>query len=205
MMLVTDDFDSMFDISALLAGVLDFPGAAGMPSDVVEAVRAARKQMEDLPSLIEDLNLAWDRYAVLARTLGRMGELASVAGRDEDIPDGARRLMDEEFGELARVVAAEAGQVNFPGTSLSLATRPSAKAASKVLSYLAPVVENLDHDLKGQKTLLLEAIAETITFMGIIAMCYPDAEGIEPLKRTLEKVKLPSDISGPVTMAPTLH
>ncbi|MDR1037134.1 MAG: hypothetical protein LBT40_11365 [Deltaproteobacteria bacterium] len=205
MMIVTDDFDSMFDISALLAGVLDFPGAAGMPPDVVDAVRAAKKQMEDLPSLISDLNLAWDRYTVLSRTLGRMAELAVVGGREEDIPDEARRLMDEEFGELARVVAAEAGQVNFPGTSLSLATRHSAVAAAKVLSYLAPVVENLDHDLKGQKTLLLEAIAETITFMGIIAMCYPDAEGIEPLKRTLEKVRLPHDITGAVTMTPTLH
>jgi hypothetical protein len=205
MMIVTDDFDAMFDISSLLAGVLDFPGSAGMPPDVTEAVRAAKKQMEDLPGLISDLNLAWDRYTVLARTLGRMAELASGAGRDEDIPDEARRLMDEEFGELARVVAAEAGQANFPGTSLSLATRPSARAACKVLSYLAPVVDNLDHDIKGQKSLLLEAIAETVTFMGIIAMCYPEAEGIEPLKRTLERVKLPSDISGHVEMSPTIH
>ncbi|MDR1039935.1 MAG: hypothetical protein LBR80_07165 [Deltaproteobacteria bacterium] len=205
MMIINDDLDSMFDISALLAGVLDFPGSAGMPPDVVEAVRAAKKQMEDLPGLIEDLNLAWDRYTVLARTLGRMSELAGIAGREEDMPDEARRLMDEEFGELARVVASEAGQHNFPGTSLSLATRLSARAAAKVLSYLGPVVENLDHDLKGQKSLLLEAIAETVTFMGIIAMCYPDAEGIEPLKRTLEKVRLPRDINGPVTMGPTIH
>jgi hypothetical protein len=205
MMIVTDDFEAMFDVSALLAGVLDFPGAAGMPPDVVEAVRAAKKQMEDLPGLISDLNLAWDRYVVLSRTLTRMSELAVLAGRDGDVPSEARGAMDEEFSSLARVVAEEAGQANFAGTSLSLATRPSARAAAKVLSYLGPVIENLDHDIRGQKSLILEAIAETITFMGVIAMCYPDADGIEPLKRTLERIKLPADIDGPVAMSPTLH
>jgi hypothetical protein len=202
---VTDDLDVMYDVTALLAGVLDFPGAAGMPPDVVEAVRAAKKQMEDLPGLISDINLAWDRYSTLSRTLARMAELAAAAGSEEEIPEGARRLMDEEFGSLAGAVAAEAGQPNFQGTSLSLATRPSARAAAKVLSYLAPVIENLDHDIRGQKALILEAIAETITFMGIVAMCYPDAEGIEPLRRALEQVSLPSDIGGAVSLSPTIH
>ncbi|MDR3155363.1 MAG: hypothetical protein LBW85_14135 [Deltaproteobacteria bacterium] len=204
-MLITDELDAMFDISSLLAGVLDFPGAAGMPPDVTEAVRAAKKQMEDLPGLIEDLNLAWDRHVTLSAALGRMSGLAKAAGSEAGIPDEARSRMDEEFKELAMVVAAEAGRSGFAGTSLSLATRPAARAAAKVLAYLEPVIDNLDHDLKGQKALILEAIAETVTFMGIVATCYPDAEGIEPLKRTLEKVRLPKDINGPVTISPTLH
>jgi hypothetical protein len=204
-MIATEDFDVMYDISSRLAGVLDFPGTAGMPPDVAEAVIAAKKQMEGLPGVISDLNMAWDRYLVLSRTLGRMTELASITSREEPVNDGARALMDEEFGELARVVASEAGQAAFAGTSLSLLTRNSAKAAFRVLSYLTPVLENLDHDIKGQKSLVLEALDETVTFMGIIAMCYPDAEGIEPLKRTLARVKVPRDLNAPVVMSPTLH
>ncbi|MDR2349229.1 MAG: hypothetical protein LBF41_01215, partial [Deltaproteobacteria bacterium] len=173
--------------------------------DVLEAVRAAKKQMEGLPQIIDDLNLAYARYLNLSRAISRMSELALSAGNDPLISPDERTAMDEEFGELARVIAREAGQVHFAGTSLSLALPGTAKAAHQVLSYLLPVVEALDGEIKGQKSMVAEAIAETVNFMGVVARCYPKVAGIEPLKRTLERIKLPKSIDDPLELSPTLH
>jgi Asp-tRNA(Asn)/Glu-tRNA(Gln) amidotransferase A subunit family amidase len=204
-MLKIDEFEEILDISSRIASVLDFPGYEGMPPDVTEAVRAAKKQMEDLPSLIEDINLAYNRYATLSRTLNRMTELAFVASKDNGPSDKEREIMDGEFGELAHVIAREAGQTHFPGTSLSLERPGTAKAAYRVLSYLAPVVEALDHEIKGQKSMVIEALAETINFVSIVARCYPEAKGVEKLRGTLERIKLPKSIYDPIEMSPTIH
>jgi hypothetical protein len=204
--MMLNEFEEMNNITSLLASVLNFPAAKGMPEDVTEAVRAARKQMEDLPQVIADLNTAYQRYSVLSRTITRMMELSEKGARnDAMLSADDRESLNGEFASLADVVAREAGQTNFPGTSLSLLTEASSKAAAKVLSYLAPVLENLDYEIKGQKTLIIEAIVETTNFMGIIAMCYPDAKGVEELKKTLEKINLPKNINDPVFINPTLH
>jgi Asp-tRNA(Asn)/Glu-tRNA(Gln) amidotransferase A subunit family amidase len=203
-MLKINEFDEILDISSRIASVLDFPGYEGMPPDVTEAVRAAKKQMEDLPSIIDDINLAYARYSVLERTINRMTELAFLAGKEE-LSDGERAAMDAEFGELAHVIAREAGQAYFAGTSLSLALPAKAKAAHRVLSYLTPVVEALDHEIKGQKSMVIEALAETINFVSIVARCYPEAKGVEKLKKTLERIKFPGNIREPIVLSPTIH
>ncbi|MDR2405098.1 MAG: hypothetical protein LBE27_01860 [Deltaproteobacteria bacterium] len=196
----------MNNITSLLASVLNFPAEKGIPEDVTEAVRAAKKQMEDLPGVINDLNQAFQRYLVLKDTISRMMDLSSKAASEKtNLTEDDRESMNIEFRALAAVVANEAGQQNFSGTSLSLLSRGHAKAASRVLSYLKPVLENLDYELKGQKSLIIEAIIETANFMGIIAACYPGAKGIDELKRTLEKINLPKTINDPVFINPTLH
>jgi hypothetical protein len=205
-MLKISDFQEMFHVSGLLAQGLAGPIDPSIPPDVAEAIRAARKQMEDLPLVIEDLNLAFSRFMTLNQTLRRMSHLAMEAGSEsESHPVPVREEMEEEFRNLAKVVADEAGQPTFQGTSLSILSKGSAKAASRVLSYLEPVQDSLDHELKGQKLLILEALAETINFLGIIALCYPEAKGVDELRRTLDKLQIPQTIEKPVTLAPTLH
>ena len=206
MLMMLNELEEMNNITSLLASVLNFPAEKGMPEDVTEAVRAARKQMEDLPQVIGDLNLAFRRSSVLKDTVSRMTSLAQRAGSSRaPLSESEREDMNGEFAALAHVIAAEAGQQHFPGTSLSLLTEGSAKAAAKVLSYLGPVLESLEHEIMGQKSLIIEAIAETTNFMGIIAHCYPGARGVEELKRALEKINLPKTIHDPVFINPTLH
>jgi hypothetical protein len=201
-MLKISNFEDLKDISQILTSVLEIP--ADMPSEVTEAVRAAKKQLEGLPFIIADLNLAYERFRVLAATLGRMSDLARASEKETMIAS-EREDFNAEFRNLAKVIANEAGQKHFQGTSLTLESPSGAKAARKVLSYLDPVIKNLGEDLKGQKSLIIEALAETLNFMGIITRCYPGVPGIEALKNTLEKIQIPQNIDDPVKISPTLH
>jgi hypothetical protein len=136
-----------------------------------------------------------------------MGLLARESAAMDDGHEESlmRQDMEVEFASLAKVVAAEAGQKYFQKSALSVLTVKSAKNSARVLSYLDPVMKNLDHEIRGQKSLILEAINETINFMGIVARSYPQAKGIEAIKQTLGKVKLPENIDEPVLLYPTLH
>jgi hypothetical protein len=206
-MLKIRELDEMSRLTGLLAKTLAMPAARRMPSDVAVTLIAAKKQMEGLPEVIEDLNLAFNRYLTLEKALTRMMALAEESASLEDSRGDAdyRQELDEEFADLARVVAREAGHRYFQGTSLTVADRSGAAAAAKVLSYLRPVLDNLAHELKGQKALVVEAIAETMNFMGIIAKCYPEAEGVDAIRETLGRVRLPKAIEAPVNYVPTFH
>jgi hypothetical protein len=163
--------------------------------------------MEGLPIVIGDLNLAFQRYLTLSKALTRMMALAEESARLTDGPGVSkyRKELDAEFTRLASVVAMEAGHRYFQGPSLTVSDGPGAATAAKVLSYLKPVLDNLAHELTGQKSLILEAIGETMNFMGVIARCYPDAEGVEAIKETLDKASLPKAADVPTAGAPTLH
>ncbi|MDR1487178.1 MAG: hypothetical protein LBT62_04175 [Deltaproteobacteria bacterium] len=206
-MLKIAHLEKIEEITGLLANTLSSTVYDGMPPDVATALLAAKKQMESLPEVIEDLNAAFTRYLRLNTALKRMVALSYDSSQLGEGPDDAeqRRLLEEEFISLANVVALEAGHRYFKGPTLSVANRISAIAASKVLSYLKPVLEKLDFEIRGQKSLIVEAIAETMNFMGVITKCYPKAPGIDIMRQTLEKVKLPADLEAPVSFAPTFH
>ena len=206
-MLRIRELDEMSDVTGILAKTLAMPAVRQMPTDVALAWQAARKQMEDLPEIIGDLNLAFSRYLTLNKALTRMMGLAEESSNLIDGPGvGAyRKELDEEFVKLAKVVAREAGHRYFQGPSLTVGDVGGAKASAQVLSYLKPVMENLAQELRGQKSLIIEAITETMNFMGVIARCYPDAEGIEAIRETLETIKMPKVIEAPVNIVPTLH
>ncbi|MDR2142524.1 MAG: hypothetical protein LBR11_12220 [Deltaproteobacteria bacterium] len=201
------DFQSINHLAGLLASGLAAAPPEGIPPDVAEALVAAKKQVEDLPQVIEDLNLAFTRYLTLSKTIKRMQYLAKdSASLGEGIEeDEFRQEMEMEFTSLARVVAAEAGLRYFQGSGLSVLSAKSALTAAQVLAYLDPVMDNLNHEIRGQKSLILEAISETINFMGIVAQSYPEAKGVEALRQTLGQVKLPENLDDPVVLTPTIH
>jgi len=206
-MIKNQEFKEINHLTDILAHSLNLTLPDDIPKDVVEAIMAAKKQMEELPQVVEDLNQAFERYLTLNKTLGRMSKLARDSALKDEGPleTESRQKMESEFAGLAKVVAAEAGQHYFPGSSLSVLTKNQAKASAKVLSFLEPVLENLDHELKGQKSLIIDALAETMNFMGIITVCYPHAEGVENLKMALNQIRLPKSLEEPVILSPTLH
>jgi hypothetical protein len=206
-MLKLREFEEINEITGLLAQSLAAPVGREIPEDVAATIAAARKQMEDLPEVIEELNLAFGRYLTLNESLTRMASLAEESASMIDGPHtlAVRQTREEEFDNLARVVAQEAGHPYFSGGSLNILDVNSAVSAAKILSYLNPVLDSLNHELRGQKELILEAIAETMNFLGIVAMSYPDVEGVAKLRETLNKVKLPKNLDSPVVYAPTIH
>jgi hypothetical protein len=197
----------MNQITGLLAQTLSGAISEDIPLDIAVTIEAAKKQMESLPEVIEDLNLAFNRYLTLNDAISRMAVLANQSANMIDGPQvlGKRHKMEEEFHSLARVVAQEAGHQHFENSSLSILNTGSAMLAATVLSYLHPVLEKLEHELRGQKELIIEAIEETMNFLGIVAMSYPETDGIANIRETLSKVKLPKTIEGPVEYSPTLH
>ncbi|MDR3134708.1 MAG: hypothetical protein LBU69_01285 [Deltaproteobacteria bacterium] len=206
-MLKIREFEEMNQITGLLAQTLSGTVAKDMPQDIAIAIMAAKKQLEGLPEVIEDLNLAFNRYLTLNAAISRMTDLARHSANLIDGPQvlPIRQEMEEEFHSLARVVAQEAGHQRFGNSSLSIINTASAILSVTILTYLKPVLEKLDHELRGQKELIIEALEETMNFLGIVAMSYPDAENFAPIRETLNKVSVPRDIKAPIEFSPTLH
>ncbi|MDR2386921.1 MAG: hypothetical protein LBE80_04960 [Deltaproteobacteria bacterium] len=206
-MLKIREFEEMNQVTGLLAKTLSGAIGRDIPKDVAMTILAAKKQMESLPEVIEDLNLAFNRYLTLNDAITRMTDLANISANMIDGPNvlAVRQDMEEEFHALARVVAEEAGRQHFENSSLTILNTGSALLAVTILTYLKPVLEKLDHDIRGQKELIIEAIEETMNFLGIVAMSYPEAEGISDIRETLSKVTLPEQVDSPIEYSPTLH
>jgi ABC-type transporter Mla subunit MlaD len=146
-----------------------------LPLEVSRALAEARAQMKSLPEVIDNLNLAVERFQSVAAALTGMMSLAEEAASDS-IDDEARVKLNAEFVDLSKVVAADAGRGFYQGPSLSLLDRNAAKSAAKIVRYLAPVIETLEKDLADQKRLIQAAIAETISFLNTVTQCYPEAD-----------------------------
>jgi hypothetical protein len=206
-MLKIREFNEMNQVTGLLAQTLSGALCRDIPEDVAVTILAAKKQMESLPEVIEDLNLAFNRYLTLNGAITRMTELADLSANMIDGPNvlAARRDMEEEFHALARVVAQEAGRQSFENSSLSIMNAGTALLSVTILTYLKPVLEKLDHEIRGQKELIIEAIEETMNFLGIVALSYPDTEGVADIRETISRVRAPQTIEGLIERSTTLH
>jgi len=156
-----------------LAAVPETPLA--LPLEVSQALATARAQVGSLPEVINNFNLATERFRSLAAALTGMMDLAEEAA-SEAVGDDKRRRLNDEFIDLSKVVAADAGRQFYQGPSLSLLSRGEALSAAKIVRYLAPVIETLRRDLAEQKGLIKDVIAETINFLDTVAQCYPEAD-----------------------------
>ena len=190
-MIRTQDIMEMNQVSRMLAaGLAQNPDHSQLPLEVIQALESAKDQMDNIPEVIADLNMAAERFLTLSDALGRMNELARLAGNIEDEASVELRAeLEEEFIGLAKVVAAEAGRVNYQGPHLSLRNQAEANSAQRILQYMDPVLDNMKHELEGQRGIISEVISETINFLGIIAQCYPKVAGLDHLNTLLEQVK----------------
>lgn len=176
-MLKAHDIFELNQVSSILAGGL-IHGAGtvlGVPVEVAQALSEARDQMQSLPGVIENLNASFERFLTVSTALKRIIELADTASGE--VEEEERLTMEEEFVNLAKIVAADAGRQYYAGPRLSLKSQGHAQSASKIIRYMEPVMENVEKELTDQKELIYEVVSETIGFLGVIAECYPDSEG----------------------------
>ena len=173
-------------LAAGLAAMPDRP--LDLPLEVALALTEARTQMKGLPEVILNLNLADERFRTVAEALVGMIDLADRAAEAE-ADDQGRALLHEQFADLAKIVAADAGQSLPRGPRLNLKSRAEALSAAKIIRYLDPVVENMGRELEEQKRLVHEAINETISFLNLVTECYPEAEGNSILNLLVEATR----------------
>jgi cation transport regulator ChaB len=183
------DIDRMNQVAAELAEFLPVHASSGLPAEIADMLVRAREQVRLLPYALEDLAAARERFAVLDRAIDRLIRLAlESADLDEDDEEGRSRRQDE-FAELAHLVAEAAGRSEYAGPQLSILSRPQALAAYHTLKNLLPVKSTLAGQLDEQEQLIIQALAETIDFLQAVAAAYPDYESLSGISDLLERVE----------------
>lgn len=206
-MLTANDIHELNTAASILAGGLarGQNGIGDVPLEVEQALTEARRQMESLPEVIENLNLSFERFNTVSSALWRMMELADTAVRPE-LSQVCRNKLNDEFASLAAVVAADAGRHYYGGPRLNLLNQGEAQSAARIIGYLAPVMNNTALELTEQKNLIYETINETINFLGIISQCYPETEGVKDFNRTVSEARKHIDKLTVISKtAPMLH
>ncbi len=164
----------------------------------------ARDEMRSLPGVIDNLNESFERFLTVSTALKRMIELAGAASTE--VTEEARQAMENEFVNLAKIVAADAGRQYYTGPQLSLRTKGHAWSAAKIIRYMEPVMANVESDLNEQKELIHEVISETINFLNVVAECYPESEGAVQLNQLINSASQYSPTNYTTTTTPTsLH
>jgi len=173
-------------ISAILAGGLsqNVEAALELPVEVAQALAEARQQMENLPEVIASLHQAVDSFYTVSEALYRMIALADQASGAE-LSSEERVLLNDEFANLAKVVAADAGRHYYAGPQLNLLSQVQALSAARIIRYMEPVIENTGREIMAQRDLIHEVVAETIKFLTIITDCYAESEGAAILRPLL--------------------
>lgn len=204
-MMTAKDIREMNDVSALLADGLTLgnENMTGLPLEVSQALAEAREQMAGLPEVIENLNLAFERFDTVSSAVSRMIELADRASGD--LGDEARTGLNEEFASLAKILAADAGRRYYAGPRLNLMTQGDALSAARIIRYMNPVIDNMGRELSGQRDLIHEVLGETINFLGVITQCYPDSAGAARLGRLIGEAAARSRFVPAATPAGRLH
>lgn len=135
------------------------------PLDVVDSLENLTDEMSQMPEIIQDCRLATEAFDELDQVIGRMYALADRAVELPDDQDGARVILDEEFRGYAHIVARLAGADDFDGPNLSLATRPEALAARKILSYLNETRRSFTQKLADQRRQINDAMDEALNLL----------------------------------------
>ena len=173
----------------LAAGLAAVPSRPlDLPLEVSQALIEARTQMTGLPEVIQNLNLADERFRTVSGALTGMIDLADKAAEPR-IDDQGRARLHEEFADLAKIVAADAGETLPRGPRLNLKSQGEALSAAKIIRYLCPVIETMGQELEEQKGLILQVISETIAFLNTVTECYPEAEGSSVLNMLVEAAR----------------
>ncbi len=205
-MLNAQNIYELQQVTGILAGGLDRGAETvlGVPLEVALTLAEARDQMRSLPGVIDNLNESFERFLTVSTALKRMIELAGAASTE--VTEEARQAMENEFVNLAKIVAADAGRQYYTGPQLSLRTKGHAWSAAKIIRYMEPVMANVESDLNEQKELIHEVISETINFLNVVAECYPESEGAVQLNQLINSASQYSPTNYTTTTTPTsLH
>ncbi|UQZ87692.1 hypothetical protein C4J81_02190 [Deltaproteobacteria bacterium Smac51] len=206
-MLNAHDIYELHQVTGILAGGLDRGAQTvlGVPLEVAQTLAEAREQMRSLPGVIDNLNESFERFLTVSTALKRMIELADAAS--VEMGEEEREGLEEEFVNLAKIVAADAGRQYYAGPALSLKTQGHAWAAAKIIRYMEPVMANVEKELAEQKDLIYEVVTETVNFLNVVAECYPESEGIGHLGQLIDSASkyCPVPLAPAVGPAGALH
>ncbi|UQZ88479.1 hypothetical protein C4J81_04370 [Deltaproteobacteria bacterium Smac51] len=145
----------------------ELPGLALMsePLDVIDSLENLSEEMSHMPEVIQDCRLATEAFDQLDDTIGRMYALADRAVELGDDRERERSILDEEFRGYSHIVARLAGADDFDGPSLSLATKPEALAARKILAYLNDARRGFTRKLADQRRQINSAMDEALALL----------------------------------------
>jgi hypothetical protein len=133
--------------------------------DVIDSLENLSDEMSMMPEVIQDCRLATEAFDQLDDVIGRMYALADRAVELPEDKDRERVVLDEEFSGYSHIVARLAGADDFDGPSLSLATRPEALAARKILAYLNEARSSFTRKLSDQRRQINSAMDEALAML----------------------------------------
>jgi hypothetical protein len=192
------DLNKYEQVARILAQEL--PGLTLMsePLDVIDSLENLSDEMARMPEIIQDCRLATEAFDELDQVIGRMYALADRAVELPDDRDRDRFLLDEEFKGYSHIVARLAGADDFDGPSLSVATRPEALAARKILAYLNDARQGFTRKLADQRRQINSAMDEALTLLIKIVSETEDLShhNRDRLRDILDRLAVLGDFSG---------
>ena len=192
------DLNKYEQVARILAQEL--PGLALMsePLDVIDSLENLSDEMARMPEIIQDCRMATEAFDELDQVIGRMYALADRAVELPDDRDRDRLLLDEEFQGYSHIVARLAGADDFDGPSLSVATRPDALAARKILAYLNDARRNFTRKLADQRRQINSAMDEALSLLLRIVSETEDLshQNRDRLRDILDRLAVLGDFSG---------
>ena len=159
------DLSKYEKIARILAQELPSLSLMSEPLDVIDSLENLSDEMAVMPEIIQDCRLATEAFDELDQTIGRM---YSLADRAVELPEDSRQerfKLDEEFRGYSHIVARLAGADDFDGPALSLASRPEALAARKILSYLNEARCGFTRKLSEQRRQINNAMDEALALL----------------------------------------
>ena len=183
------EMESLNYASLILSAGLPETPVSRMPAEVAETLTLAREQMRQIPAVIEDIAAAQRAFDLLDRAISRMSELAREAAGLTDDDQAGRDAREEEFVKLAQVVARVAGRDDYRGPKLTITSKAQAEGSIKILKHLDPVKAGLAAQLRQQRTLVIQAVQETVVFLETIAKTYPEEAAYISIPDLLGRVK----------------
>ena len=162
---ICPDLNKYEKIAQLLAQELPGLSLMSEPLDVIDSLEHLSDEMSLMPEVIQDCRLATEAFDELDQVIGHMYALADRAVELPDDRDQDRVILDEEFKGYAHIVARLAGADDFDGPRLTLATRPEALAARKILAYLNDARRNFTRKLAEQRRQINSAMDEALSLL----------------------------------------
>jgi len=192
------DLNKYEQVARILAQEL--PGLTLMsePLDVIDSLEHLSDEMARMPEIIQDCRLATEAFDELDEVISRMYSLADRAVELPDDRDRDRFLLDEEFRGYSHIVARLAGADDFDGPALSVATRPEALAARKILAYLNDARQGFTRKLADQRRQINSAMDEALALLIRIAGETEDLShhNRDRLRDILDRLAVLGDFSG---------
>ncbi|MFH1140009.1 MAG: hypothetical protein V1816_28340 [Pseudomonadota bacterium] len=183
------DLERLHAVSSILGLGIPEPEGDDLPREVAETLKVARRQMKNIPAVLEDLVAAQKDFAVLDMCIDQLQALALEAGRLPEEDQQGRDVLEIKFVGLSRVLAGVAGRSGYGRPEMSLKTKAQAQAAAKILRHLEPVKETMAEDFKEQERLIIQCIFGTITFLEAVCREFPLTASATSIPDLLQRVK----------------